>query len=552
MNQVDPRLDSLAALNQPPLFIGINAYSSDSLVVDITAKFPRVVRKELELLGGHIFSCNAQELARMANSNLPHLHSYGPGGERRDIVEFHPAWHSLIRLSIKDGLHCSVWDRSVDPEIRKQAHKIRAARLYLMAQLEAGHLTVPCITSASVVALMASPKIQKDWVRKILSREYDPTNKSIMHKSFATIGLGLTEKKGGTDADSITSSGQKISDGIYCLSGHKWFISAPMSDAFIMLARVEKNVSCFLVPRLLEDNSSNGLFYQRLKNKVGNRSNATVEIEFSNTFGFLLGDLSSGTSPVDDMKILLYLDYAIISSAEMRASLAETVHYLRRRSVFGRNLIDQPLMSRVIADMSLDVAAATALSFRLANVFDDAKYNSIDASYARIMAPVTKYWCCKIAPNIIAEAIECIGGSGYVEDRPIARQYMEAPVNSILAGSSNSAVLDLLNLLEKSNNLFEQVFAYLENDLGSYGKRAVDLLKETVGLCQEDMGLSRLLIERMALVAAAAALYRLGAVNIADAFLETRVFGNYRSTYGSLPSRFNASNIVDSLYPDMG
>lgn len=551
MNQVNPQLDALAALNQPPLFIGINAYSSDSLVVDLTANFPRVVRKELELLGVHIFSSNAKELARMANCNLPQLHSYGAGGERRDTVEFHPAWHSLMRRSIQDGLHCSVWDRSVDPDIRKQAHKIRAARLYLMAQLEAGHLTIPSVTSASVVALMASPKIQKDWMRKILSREYDPTNKSSMHKSSVTIGLGLTEKQGGTDISSVTSSAQKISDGIYYLSGHKWFVSAAMSDAFIMLAQVEKNISCFLVPRLLEDGSSNGLCYQRLKNKVGNLSNATVEMEFSNTFGFLLGDIDSGTSPVDDMKILLYLDYAIISSAEMRASLAEAVHYVRRRCVLGKNLIDQPLMTRVIADMALDVAAATALSFRLANVFDDAKYNSIDASYALVMAPVTKYWCCKIAPTIISEAMECIGGSGYIEDRSIARHYKDAPVNAILAGSSNATVLDLLNLLEKGNNLFEQVFVYLEKDLGSYGKQAVDLLRETVSLCKEDRGLSRLLIERMALIASAAALYRSGAVNIADAFLENRVFGNGHSTYGLLYGKFNASNIVNSLYPDI-
>ncbi|MBY7649298.1 MAG: acyl-CoA dehydrogenase [Candidatus Liberibacter europaeus] len=552
MNKVNQQLDVLSELNQPPPFIGINAYSSDSLVVDFTANFPRVIRRELELLGQYVFSCTAQELSRMANYNAPNLHAYGPGGERLDIIEFHPAWHSLMRRSIQDGLHCSIWDRNADAEIRKHSHKIRVSRLYLMAQLEAGHLTSPSITSASMVALMTSPIVQKDWARKILSREYDPTNIAPMHKTSVSIGLGLTEKQGGTDIWATTSCGQKISDGIYCLSGHKWFLSVPMSDAFIMLAKVEDKIGCFLVPRLLEDGSSNGLCYQRLKNKVGNRSNATAEVEFSNTFGFLLGDLDAGASPVEDMKILLYLDCSVISAAGMRASLAEAIHYIRRRYVSGKLLIEQPIMTRVVADMALDVAAATALSFRLANSFDEAKYNSINAAYARVMAPVTKYWCCKIAPNLIAEAMECIGGSGYVEERSISRHYREAPANSILLGSSNAMLLDLLNVLEKGTNLFDQVFANLEKDFGSSGKKAIELLQESVSLCKKDRGLARLLIERMALVASAAALYRSGATSIADAFLETRVFGDCHSTYGMLHSRFNAAHIVDSLYPDIG
>ncbi|CAL9914459.1 putative acyl-CoA dehydrogenase AidB [Candidatus Liberibacter solanacearum] len=550
MNQTHQQLDSLSELNQPSLFIGMNAYKSDSFVVDLTANFPRSIRKELELLGEYVFSYSAQELARMANHNIPQLHAYGAGGERCDRIEFHPAWHALLRRSMKDGLHCAVWNRNYEPEVRKQAHKIRAARLYLMAQLEAGHLTSLSMTSASMVALMTTPRVHKDWAYKILSQEYDPTSKAPMQKTSVTIGLGLTEKQGGTDIGAITSLGQKISDGIYCLSGHKWFLSAPMSDAFIMLARVEGIVGCFLVPRLLEDGSSNGLCYQRLKNKIGNRSNATVEVEFSNAFGFLLGDLNAGTSPVEDMKILMYLDCAIISTSGMRASLAEAIHYARRRYVSRNILIDQSIMNRVIADVALDVAAATALSFRLANAFDEAKLRSEDAAYARVMAPVTKYWCCKIAPAVIAEAMECIGGSGYVEERSIARHYRESPANSILLGSGNAMVLDLLNLLEKGSNLFEQVFSNLEKDLGSSGKKVIDLLQDSVSLCKEDRGLARLLIERMAIAASAAALCREGADNIADVFLESRFFGNGHSTYGLLHSRVNSTHIIDSLYLD--
>ncbi|MBA5724071.1 acyl-CoA dehydrogenase family protein [Candidatus Liberibacter sp.] len=548
----DHPLNSLSTLNQPPLFMGIDAYSSDSLVMDLTSNFPHVVRKELELLGNHVFSYAAQELARMANRNSPQLRSYGPGGERIDIVEFHPAWHALMRRSMKDGLHCSVWDRNVEPDIRKQAYKIRAASLYLMGQLESGHLSSLSMTNASVVALMASSEMQKGWLQKISSREYDPSNKASIYKNSVTIGLGLTEKRAGTDLGETTSCAEKISDGIYRLSGHKWFVSAPMSDAFVILAKTPEGIGCFLVPRLLEDGSLNGLCYQRLKDKVGNRSNATVEMEFSNTFGFLLGDIGSDASPIDDMKILSYLDCAIMSASGMRASLAEAIHYARRRYVFGKLLIDQPVMNRVFADMALDVSAATALSFRLAGAFDRAKSHPEDAAYARIMAPVSKYWCCKIAPAIIAEAMECIGGSGYVEERSIARHYREAPANAILEGSGNAMVLDLLSLLENGNHLFEQVFTSLGKDLGSSGKKIVAMLQDSVSLCKEDIGSARLLIERMALVSAASELYRSGAGRIADAFLETRISGGWRSTYGMLDSRFKASNIVNCLYPDMG
>ncbi len=550
MNQVHQPSDSLFALNQPPLFIGMNAYSSDSLLVALIANFPSVVHKELELLGEYVLSCTAQELARMANYNTPQLHAYGPGGERWDKVEFHPAWHALLRRSIHDGLHCSIWDRSFEPVVRKQAHKIRAARLYLMAQLEAGHLMSPSVTSASMVALMTTPRVHKDWAPKIFSREYDPTNKAPMQKTSVAIGLGLTEKRGGTDIAAITSQGQKISDGIYCLSGHKWFLSSPMSDAFIMLAQVEGRVGCFLVPRLLEDGSPNGLCYQRLKNKIGNRSNATVELEFSNTFGFLLGDLNVSTGPVEDMKILIYLDSAIMSVSGMRVSLAEAIHYARRRHVSGGILIDQPVMKRAIADIALDIAAATALSFRLANSFDEAKSRSEEAAYARIMAPITKYWCCKMAPAVIAEAMECIGGSGYIEERSIARHYRESPANSILLGSGNAMVLDVLNLLEKGKNLFEQLFSTLEQDLGSSGKKVITILRDSISLCKEDKGLARFLTEKIALASSAAALYRAGMNDIADVFLENRFLDNCHSTHCMLHGRFNAAHIIDSLYLD--
>jgi putative acyl-CoA dehydrogenase len=361
--------------------------------------------------------------------------------------------------------------------------------------------------------------------------------------------MGMTEKQGGTDVRANRTSAERVGEGIYRLSGHKWFLSAPMSDGFVMLAQMGEGMGCFLVPRILEDGSSNGLRLQRLKDKLGNRSNASAEVEFTDAFGYILGDPGTGIRTILDMVTLTRLDCALASAGIMRASLAEAVHYTRGRQVFGKNLISQPIMTRVLADMALDVAAATALSFRLASAFDNARNNPAEAAYARVMTPAVKYWCCKIAPALIYESMECLGGNGYVEERPIARHYREAPVNAIWEGSGNVMALDVLRVLERGKDLFDLVFSVLERDLGPSGKKTTEVLRAAIALCERDEGAARLLIEQLALAAAAAELCRLGAGRIADAFLETRLAGGWRSTYGMLDSRFDASYIVDLLYP---
>lgn len=537
----------LADLNQPPLWSGINAYRSDPLVVDATDAMPKALRDDFELIGRYATSPEAQELARMANQGVPQLRTHGPRGERIDVVDFHPAWHALMRRSMANGLHSSLWENL--PDERGRAHKARAVRFYLTAQLECGHLCPLTMTSASAAALSASPQVQREWGVKILSRKYDSANKPAMQKSAITIGMGMTEKQGGTDVRANTSTAERVSEGIYRLSGHKWFMSAPMSDGFVMLAQTRQGVGCFLVPRLLEDGSTNGLRFQRLKDKIGNRSNASSEVEFSDTFGFLLGAPDAGVRTILDMVTLTRLDCALASAGIMRASLAEAVHHTRGRQVFGRALVAQPIMTRVLADMALDVAAATALAFRLAESFDRARDSAEEAAYARIMTPVTKYWCCKIAPALIYEAMECIGGSGYVEERPIARHYREAPVNAIWEGSGNVMALDVLRVLGHGRDHFDQLFAMLARDLGPAGKKTVDVLRAALSLCERDEGAARLLVEQLALAAAAAELYRIGAGRIADAFLETRLASGWRSTYGMLDSRFDSAYIVDLLYP---
>ncbi|TCL96940.1 putative acyl-CoA dehydrogenase [Rhizobium sp. PP-WC-2G-219] len=544
MTRPDQTLDDL---NQPKPWSGINAYRSDPLLTDVASGLPKVLRDDFDGLGRYVTSPEAQDLARMANQGVPQLRTHGPRGERLDVVDFHPAWHALMRRSMTAGLHSSIWENV--PDERGHAHKSRAIRFYLTAQLESGHLCPLTMTSASLAAMAATPMVQKEWAPKVLSRKYDASNRPFMQKSAVTIGMGMTEKRGGTDVRANVSTAERVGEGIYRLFGHKWFMSAPMSDAFVMLAQTREGLGCFLVPRLLEDGSANGLRFQRLKDKLGNRSNASSEVEFSETFGFILGAPDAGITTILDMVTLTRLDCALSSAGMMRASLAEAVHYTRGRAVLGRPLVAQPMMTRVLADMALDVAAASALSLRLADAFDRARDSAEEAAYARIMTPVVKYWVCKTAPTLIAEAMECLGGNGYVEERPIARHYREAPVNAIWEGSGNVMALDVLRVLKRGRELFEALFEIIGRDLGPAARKTIDVLRAAISLCERDEGAARLLVEQLALAAAAAELYRLGAGRIADAFMESRLAAGWRSTYGMLDSRFDSAMIVDLLYP---
>lgn len=537
-------------LNQPAPWSGINAFRSDPLLVDISSGMPRPLREEFETIGRYVTSHEAQELARMANQGTPQLRTHGPRGERLDIVDYHPAYHALMRRSIANGLSSSIWENK--PDEKGIAHQARAVRFFLTAQLECGHLCPLTMTSASVAALRANESVLRNWLGKITSRKYDSANKPVNEKTGLTIGMGMTEKQGGTDVRANRSVAEPLGDMVYRLSGHKWFMSAPMSDAFVMLAQTREGMGCFLVPRLLEDGNRNGLRFQRLKDKIGNRSNASSEVEFSDTYGFLLGQPDQGIRTILDMVTLTRLDCAVASAGIMRASLAEVVHHIRDRSVFGKNLIDQPIMTRVVADMALDASAATALCFRLAHAFDNAATNPEEAAYQRIMTPVIKYWVCKLAPSLIYEAMECLGGSGYVEERPIARHYREAPVNAIWEGSGNVMALDVLRVLVRHRDQFELLFGMLQRDLGPAGSKTVDVLRAAVALCERDEGSARFLVEQLALAAGSAELLRLGAGRMADAFLETRLAGGWRSTYGMLDSRFDSKFIVELLYPASG
>ena len=538
----------LDVTNQSPPLTGGNAWRSDPLLVQITEPFAEPVRKELDMLGRFVWSSEAQETARLANSETPKLKTHDRQGRRIDLVEFHPAYHALMRRAVATGLHSSIWENGEAETGRR--HQARAAKYYLMAQLECGHLCPITMTSASLAALMSSPKLFREWAPRVTSRKYDPSQKPPIDKAGLTLGMGMTEKQGGTDVRANTTRAERAGGSLYRLTGHKWFMSAPMSDAFLMLGQTSEGLSCFLVPRFLGDGSANGLRFQRLKDKLGNRSNASSEVEFAGVLGELVGEAGAGVKTIMDMVTLTRLDCALANAGLMRAGLAEAVNHTRHRVVFGKALADQPLMLRVLADMALDVAGAAALVFRLARALDETANDKAEASFARVMTPVVKYWVCKTAPALLYEAMECLGGNGYVEEGVLARHYREAPVNAIWEGSGNVMALDVLRVLSRAPGLFDEVIVGIERDLGESAPGAGSVLRAALQVASSDEGAARILTEQLALSAAAAELRRMGAGRIADAFVKSRLAGQWRSTYGMLDGRHDPRLILETLFPN--
>ncbi len=533
--------------NQAPPMTGGNAFRGDPLLLRVADGAGEAALRELDQLGQFVLTQEAQDLARLANTAVPQLKTHDRFGNRIDIVEFHPAYHALMRRSISSGLHASIWESAADARGRR--HLARAMKFYLTAQLECGHLCPVTMTNASLAALMANETLFKEWAPLILPRKYDPAQKPPRSKTGLTVGMGMTEKQGGTDVRSNTTRAERTGNGFYRLTGHKWFMSAPMSDAFLILAQAPDGLTCFLLPRFLPDGTANGLRFQRLKDKLGNRSNASSEVEFDAAIAQPVGALGDGIRTIMDMVTLTRLDCAIASAAIMRAGVAEAVHHARHRSTFGKVLLEHPLMLRVLADLALDVAGAAALSFRLARSFDMAATDNTAAAFARVMTPVVKYWVTKLSSPVLAEAMECVGGNGYVEDGALARHYREGPVNAIWEGSGNVMALDVLRVLTRSTASIEGVIADIGADLGRQGQGTVEVLRAAARVALGDEGSARILTEQLALASAAAELRRLGTGQIADAFVETRLGGQWRSTYGMLDARHDARAIVDALFP---
>ncbi|MEL7430498.1 MAG: acyl-CoA dehydrogenase family protein [Pseudomonadota bacterium] len=520
-------------MNQSPDYAGFNAYAHDPMLELVTVSLPQPVRTGFSRIGQWAGNADTLRLGRLANENKPVLHTHDHKGNRLDQVDFHPAWHALMRKGVENGLNSSLWQE--DPGERGVRNLARASRVYMTSGVEMGHLCPLIMTSASVAALSNNENLLNEWLPKILSGKYDSTNRAPDKKQGVLIGMGMTERQGGSDVRANTTRATPKGNDIWQINGAKWFMSAPMCDAFLILAQMDGGLGCFLVPRMLEDGKTNGLHFQRLKNKLGNHSNASSEVEFHGSLGVLVGDPGRGIATIMEMVSFTRLDCAVASAGLMRTSLAEAVHHCRHRSAFGNRLIDQPLMERVLADMALDVAAATALSMRLALAFDRSAANPEEAAYARFMTPVVKYWVCKLAPSLIYEAMECLGGNGYVEAGNLARHYREAPLNAIWEGAGNIMCLDALRVASKSREVVDTVLATLQQDLGQENAGTfVDVIRSASEMSGTDPGGARILVEQLAFTAAAAELCRLGAGDVARAFMETRLGGLWRSTYGML------------------
>ena len=535
--------------NQSPSYGGVNLFGADPLINSAASGFPDSARQDFEEIGAFWGTHEARDFARLANRHGPELERYDAKGRRIDQVVFHPAYHAMMRRSAAAGLHCSAFDAGeVETGMR---HRARAIRLYLTAQTESGHICPMTMTNASLASLRHAPDLYDEWAPRILSRSYDRAFKPAAEKRGATIGMGMTEKQGGTDVRANATRAEASDGGLYRITGHKWFFSAPMSDAFLVLAQAGEGLTAFLMPRFLPDGTENAIRLERLKDKVGNRSNASAEVEFDGAGAWRVGEEGRGIATILEMVTLTRLDCAVASTGLMRAGLAEAVHHARHRAVFGKKLIDQPLMARVLADMALDLAAALALALRLAEAFDMAEEQPAEAAYVRLMTPAVKYWVCKTAPAFLYEAMECLGGNGYVETSDLPRLYREAPVNAIWEGSGNVMALDVVRALRREA-LLDEVLETIGGELGPGARAATDVLRAAARVASEDAGSARILTEQLALTAAASALRRDFPPAFADAFIATRLGRPWRATYGMIDNRFDSRAILDFVAPPAG
>lgn len=540
--------------NQVPALTDINLFASDvALTEAVTREGAAASARTLNAFGLTAGSQEAAELAVMANRHAPELATHDRYGDRLDVVTYHPAYHDLMRISCAEGLASSVWSHlgTAGGSPEKAAHVVRAATLYLAAQMEPGHCCPLTMTNAAIPVIVNNEDLARDWLPLLLSRTYDPGMEPAANKAGVTIGMGMTEKQGGTDVRANTTRAVRTPDGHYAITGHKWFMSAPMSDAFLVLAQASNGLSLFLLPRFLPDGRVNAIHFQRLKNKLGNRANASSEVEFHDAGGWLIGEEGRGVANIAEMLTYCRLDCCISSSGLMRSAVAQAVHHAEYRHVGGRPLIGEPLMQHVLADLTLDVEAAVALSFRLARSFDRAR-DPRAAAWRRLMTPVTKYWVTKIASPLIGEAMECLGGNGYVEDWPLALLYREAPVNAIWEGSGNVMALDVLRVLQKEPDVAEIVTEELRASCA--GDPALTAAFERIqAILFEPRTLdarARQLVDELARLAAATILRAQGHATVAEAFIATRIGGGPRTTYGQGLDGFDTKAILARATPN--
>jgi putative acyl-CoA dehydrogenase len=514
-----------ADFNQSPPFAEIDLGAIDAPLMD-AARRAELDVSELRAFARDWGSAESFDLARQANENPPKLRAVDARGHRLDSVEFHPAYHTLMAKSMGYGIHCSAFDGANG----NKAFTRRAAQFYVANQVENGHFCPITMTHAAVGALRTEPSLLDRWMHKIAGRVYDPAQRPWWEKPSVTLGMGMTERQGGTDVRANIT--RAVAQGDHAeITGHKWFMSAPMCDAFLVLAQAEGGLTCYLTPRFKPDGRPNAIRFQRLKDKLGNRSNASSEVEFHGAYAERIGPEGRGVPTIIEMVQLTRFDCIVGSAGEMRAGLGQAIHHIRHRSVFQKHLVDQPAMRAVIADLALEMEAVVALFFRLSRAFERGTDRS-DAAYARLITPAAKYFVCKTAPSFIYEALECMGGNGYVEELPLARLYREAPLNAIWEGSGNVMALDVLRAVGRHP---EEAMGVLE----CFVRATADVfdaqpLVNALGKLMrsgEAERRARYICESLARLAALAALCEAGSPFAAD-YARTRLEGSARGTWG--------------------
>ncbi|MEW6706199.1 MAG: isovaleryl-CoA dehydrogenase [Pseudomonadota bacterium] len=531
--------------------VDFNMYRQDQALVEAVQREGAAwADAALDAFGRLAGSAEYLELGVQANRHAPELDTHDRFGRRVDLVKFHPAYHQLMRSAIEHGLHSSPW---TDP--RPGAHVARAAHVYLQTQVEAGHGCPVTMTFAAVPALRATPLLAERFEPKITARTYDPRNVPDAQKAGLTIGMAMTEKQGGSDVRANTTRAHPIGaatgpGAAYELVGHKYFVSAPMCDAFLVLAQAKGGLSCFLLPRWRPDGSKNPMQVLRLKRKMGNVSNASSETELRGALAWMVGEEGRGVRTIIDMVAMTRFDCMVGSSAGQRAAVAHALHHCRQRSAFGRLLSEQPLMRNVLADLVLEHEGSLALSLRIARALDHRDDPHEDA-LARLVTAVGKYWICKRTPQHAAEAMECIGGSGVMEDSPFPRLYREAPVNAIWEGSGNVQCLDVLRAMQKTPEVVHAFFAELAAASG-----ASPLLDGWVTALRAELQdlndleyRARDVVDRMALALQAALLSRHAPAAVGDAFCASRLQGPGHRQYGTLPRGVDCRAIIERAMP---
>ena len=530
--------------NQPPPLAGYDLFSENRPLVEALTREGGAAEEARCAAFGRLCGGAPLELGRLANEHPPVLRTHDRFGERIDEVEFHPAWHELLGLGVEHGVHSLPWR-----EPQNRAHVTRAALFMTLAYAEAGIGCPLSMTHAAVPALRtAAPELAAQWEPLLASTRYDPGLRPLAEKRGALCGMAMTERQGGSDVRANETRAEPDGDA-YLLTGHKWFCSAPMSDAFLVLAQAPDGLTCFLLPRVLEDGTRNGFRLERLKDKLGNRSNASAEIRLDEALAFRVGDEGRGIPTIIEMVVHTRLDCVLGSTALMRRAVAEATHHAAHRSAFGRPLAEQPLMQNVLADLCLDSEAATATAMRLARAFDKG-----DPGFRRLATAVAKYWVCKATPALVAEALECLGGNGYVEESGLPRLFRESPLNSIWEGSGNVNCLDALRALGREPESLEAFRAELDlarganNDLDD----ALAVLEAELSDADELESRARGLVERMALCLQGSLLVRDAPAEVADAFCATRLGAQGGRAYGTLPRGVDAAVIVERHRPRVG